>query len=134
MRPSIAPDDEFSKALNSSRCPFGIDKSEELFSGYMIALDGVNALCVISYGTRSVSETSVDRCTSYATLTFIEINPSFYREECGSNIQNFDYANEKIDGERVATRYLKAKVMQSAQFVIKTSSLHTWGQIKACFC
>lgn len=42
---------------------------------------------------------SVDRCTSYATLTFIEITPGFYHKECRIRIHNMDYANQKVDGE-----------------------------------
>ncbi|WOG94302.1 hypothetical protein DCAR_0313595 [Daucus carota subsp. sativus] len=53
-----------------------------------------------------------------------------------NDTSNLDYTNEKADAEYVGSRYLKAKLVQSAQFVIKrleTRSLRTWGFVKACF-
>ncbi|KAL1825423.1 hypothetical protein ACET3Z_012201 [Daucus carota] len=40
-----------------------------------------------------------DRCTNYATLSFSEVAPGFYHEECGGHTSNLDYANEKADAE-----------------------------------
>lgn len=129
MQPCIPVNGKLMDALNNKRCPHVTNKYYEFFSDYMVALDGGQVLCVISYGSGPDDDWPVDPYTSYVALTFFEITPSRGR---GSASNNNGYANDKVDGKYVDNRCFKTKLLHTAQFTIKTTNLRTCGRIEAC--
>lgn len=118
--PSVYPDDdEFSHALNSSRCPHVTAKSLENFSDHIVALDDGKVLCLVSWGNKNVGR-SFDYYTTYATLTFFKVTPP----EGFSHIADWKcvprrcfktkhHADVKADGKYRFRRSFQAKLVQS---------------------